>query len=287
MDDFQWKTGRRDDRADFSISLIRLGCLPFCMQIVFDYPVLYNLLGFFCFFLVSLNCSWFIWQIQVPDITKWQPQIWKVILSFIVCFYLHFLHLVCVCVYLSVTDKSTFGPPNRLCGSVESLGHVGCQGARKCPPPPPFAWRNCQWKCYHQINLSWATADTSMGGRMNARKGIHIARHVLVGWGWRSRSGKGKLTKQIKRKKKKNKPETIMEPDDRSLFPRSLFGNRNRDGRIAVATFVLIIHVKNPLSDTSTDKMPLDTEKSWNFPALGATKTLLYCFFLGGGSAHT
>lgn len=40
---------------------------------------------------------------------------------------------VCVCVYLSVTDKSRFGP-NRLCGLVLSLGHVGCQEAHKCPP---------------------------------------------------------------------------------------------------------------------------------------------------------
>lgn len=43
----------------FSISLIQLGCLPFCMQIVFDYGALYNLLGFFLVCFVLLNCSQF------------------------------------------------------------------------------------------------------------------------------------------------------------------------------------------------------------------------------------
>lgn len=38
----------------FSISPIQLGCLPFCMQIVFDYGVPYNLLVF-----VLLNCIQF------------------------------------------------------------------------------------------------------------------------------------------------------------------------------------------------------------------------------------
>lgn len=51
-------------------------------------------------------------------------------------------------VYLSGNDKSRFGP-NSLCGSVLSSGRVWCQGAHKCNP----ALRNCQWKCYHQINL--------------------------------------------------------------------------------------------------------------------------------------
>lgn len=46
-------------------------------------------------------------------------------------------------------------------------------------------------------------------------------------------------------------------------YPEACLETENyRDIRIAVATFVLIIHIKNPLSDTSTDKMPPNTEKS-------------------------
>lgn len=87
------------------------------------------------------------------DIIKWQLEIWKVILSFNIFFYRHgfffFLSL-----HLSVNDKYRFGP-NRLWGLVLSSGRGGCQGARKCRP----ASRNCQWKCSHQINLSWASRD--------------------------------------------------------------------------------------------------------------------------------
>lgn len=46
-------------------------------------------------------------------------------------------------------------------------------------------------------------------------------------------------------------------------FPEACLETENcRDSRITVATFVLIIHIKNPLSDTSIDKMPPNTEKS-------------------------
>ncbi len=143
----------------FSISLIQLGCLPFCMQIVFDYGVLYNLL-----FFVLLNCIQFNWwvccggfwhhEMAARDL-KSHPVLHRLLLS----------PFFCVCVYLSVTDKSRFGP-NRLWGLVLSLGHVGCQGARKCPA----ALRNCQWKCYHQINLSWASWDMGLGVRINTGK---------------------------------------------------------------------------------------------------------------------
>ncbi len=153
----------------FSISLIQLGCLPFCMQIVFDYGVLYNLL-----FFVLLNCSQFsrrvgcggFWhhEMAARD-SKSHPVLHRLLLSpFPPSFFL------CVC--LSVTDKSRFGP-NRLRGLVLSLGHVGCQGARKCPP----ALRNCQWKCCHQINLSWASWDMGLSVRINTKK-----KYISLDW---------------------------------------------------------------------------------------------------------
>lgn len=171
----------------FSISLIQLGCLPFCMQIVFDYGVLYNLL-----FFVLLNCSQFsrrehcggFWHHEMAgrDL-KSHPVLHRLLLS-----PFFFFFSLSVCVYLSVTDKSRFGP-NRLWGLVLSLGHVGCQGARKCPP----ALRNCQWKRYHQINLSWASWDMGLGVRINTRKYKTLDRALALA-GLRCRLGSCKLT---------------------------------------------------------------------------------------------
>lgn len=121
----------------FSISLIQLGCLPFCMQIVFDYGVLYSLLWFLSYQTtsspVSENAA------VVSDIMKWQ---WFEKSS---CpSSSAFITTLFFSVYLSVTDKSRFGP-NRLWGLALSSGHVGCQGAHKCP----VALRSCQWKRYY------------------------------------------------------------------------------------------------------------------------------------------
>lgn len=134
----------------FSISLIQLGCLPFCMQIVFHYDAPKCLL-FFCkslFLIVSIQfskCAVFgFWQLEMAakDL-KSHPVLHRLLLS-------HFSPLFTY----QENDKSRFGP-NRLCGFMLTLGHVGCQRARKCSA----ALRNCQWKCYQQINLSWASWD--------------------------------------------------------------------------------------------------------------------------------
>lgn len=161
---------------------------------------------------------------------KWQPEIWKVILSFIICFYLHFFS-VCVCVYLSVTDKSRFGP-NRLCGLVLSLGHVGCQGARKCPP------------CLEDLSVKMLPPNQSLMGHTRHEfgcenkheEGIYNTRHLWLGLC--SRLGNCKLTKQTVMSTK-----TIMEDDDRSLY--LLWNRYYQDHRTTVATFVLIFHIKN------------------------------------------
>lgn len=202
MDDFQWKTGRQDDRADFfSISLIRLGCLPFCMQIGFDYPVLYNPLffvGVFFFGLIKLplvhlanparRSGFWHHEMAAADL-KSHPVLHRLLLSPL------FALGVCVCVYLSVTDKSRFGPPNRLCGSVESLGHVGCQGARKCPPSSPICLEELSVKMLPPNQSLMGHGRHEFGWENERKKGIHIARHVLVGWGLALQVGQRRVDK--------------------------------------------------------------------------------------------
>lgn len=54
MDDFQWKTGGRDDRAHFfpSVSPYSTWLFIILQLIVFDYGVLHNRPCFFFFFLI-------------------------------------------------------------------------------------------------------------------------------------------------------------------------------------------------------------------------------------------
>lgn len=176
MDDFQWKTGRRDDQIDyFSISLIQLGCLPFCMQIVFDHkgPIKSAVFCFIklqLFLLASTVCYDGFWhqEMAARDL-KSHPVLHHLLLSPPPTY-------VCVCVYLSVTDKSRFGP-NRLCGLVLSLGHVGCQGAHKCPP------------CLEELSVKMLPPNQSLTGHTRHefgcenkhKQGIYKTRHLWLG----------------------------------------------------------------------------------------------------------
>lgn len=110
-------------------SLIPLGCLPFCMQIVFDYAVLHNLL-----FFVLLNCMEFnrwvrcgvLWHYEMAARNlKSHPVLHRLLLS-----------PVCVGVFVRLLISLPTNPDLTQAdwGSAHSLGHVGWQGARKCPP---------------------------------------------------------------------------------------------------------------------------------------------------------
>lgn len=98
------------------------------------------------------------------------------------------LFFFCVCVYLSVTAKSRFGP-NRLCGLVLSLGHVGCQEARKCPP------------CLEDLSVKMLPPNQSLMGHTRHEfecenkheEGIYNTRHLWLCLC--SRLGNCKLTK--------------------------------------------------------------------------------------------
>lgn len=61
-------------------------------------------------------------------------------LFFLLCVCVHVCMCACTCMcvrsHLSATDKSRFGLRTDWLGGV-SLGHVGCQGARRCPPCTP------------------------------------------------------------------------------------------------------------------------------------------------------
>lgn len=154
MDGFLWKIGRWDEQvirlASSPSLLFNLVVYHFACRLFFI-MMHQNVCFFFCkslFLIVSIQfskCAVFgFWQLEMAakDL-KSHPVLHRLLLS-------HFFPLFTY----QENDKSRFGP-NRLCGFILTLGHVGCQRARKCSA----ALRNCQWKCYQQINLSWASWD--------------------------------------------------------------------------------------------------------------------------------
>lgn len=186
MDDFQWKTGGSDEQV------IRLASSPSLLFNLVVYHFACRLFLIMESYIICCFCLIKLQPVQSARALWWFLTSWNgrqrfeksscpSSSAFISIFFFFFLS---VCVYLSVTDKSRFGP-NRLWGLVLSLGHVGCQGARKCPP----ALRNCQWKRYHQINLSWASWDMGLGVRINTRKKYITLDRALALAGLWCRSG--------------------------------------------------------------------------------------------------
>ena len=122
----------------FSIPLIPLGCLPFCMQIVFDYGALYSPLLFLC--VSHLDCTrssrWEFLKItkMAAGDVKSHPVLHRLFLSPHPPPPLLFTYQYPTNPDLALTDCGA-----RFC----PRGVLGCQGARKCPD----AFRDCQWKC--------------------------------------------------------------------------------------------------------------------------------------------
>lgn len=108
--------------------------------------------------------SWVECAVALSDDVKWQPEIWKVILSFIVCFYLHIFYFF-FCLLIRKRQIQIWPEQTVRLGAVLGACRVS-ESTLKCNP----ALRNCQWKCYHQINLSWASWDMGLGARINTDK---------------------------------------------------------------------------------------------------------------------
>lgn len=165
MDDFQWKTGRWDEQV------IRLASSP---SLLFNLVVYHFACRLFlimesyiacCFCLIrlhpvpSVRALWWWFLTSWNGSQRFEKSSCPSSSAFISTFF---------SVYLSVTDKSRFGP-NRLWGFGTVLGARRVSGSTQMPP---LALRNCQWKCYHQINLSWASWDMGLGVRINTGKNI-------------------------------------------------------------------------------------------------------------------
>lgn len=136
----------------FSISLIQLGCLPFCMQIVFDYGVLYNLL-----FFVLLNCSQFsrwehcggFWHHEMAgrDL-KSHPVLHRLLLSP----FFFFFFSQCVCLLISNRQIQIWPKQTVRLGTV--LGACRVSGSTQMPP------------CLEELSVKTLPPNQSLMGLM-------------------------------------------------------------------------------------------------------------------------
>lgn len=155
-----------------------------------------------------------IWEyiVGLSDIIKWQLEIWKVILSFIARFYLHFFQF---------TYQWPTNPDLALTdwGLLPSLGHVGCQEARQMPP------------CLEALSVKMLPPNQSLMGFMRHGFGcenkhgaethpgtqLWLSSYLGFGAGWAIVNGLNRLL-----------TKTIMEHDDRSWNRANRAGFWNR-----------------------------------------------------------
>lgn len=145
----------------FSISPLQRGCLPFCMQIVFDF-------FFFClirlhpvesmralwWFLTSQNGSQRFGKSSCPSSSV-----------FFIFFISTFFFFSC----LLISNRQIQIWPQQTAGLGTVLGACSVSGSTQMP--------RCLeelWKCFHQINPSWTSWDKDLGMRIKVKKKVYV-----------------------------------------------------------------------------------------------------------------